>query len=101
MAFERLPCAAHDGRVSVGYRGEQVDVDHLLYKWLRCQLVHEAGPPTDLRIDDDFAEPDSLSVRAGGDPCYTVLITPGWFYVLVDLVARHIEPLARPSIPSA
>jgi hypothetical protein len=66
----------HSWTISVEFRGEQWDLDALFYKWLRCQLVHEAGLPVDIRIDNSLT---GLEVRAGGAPEFLLLIAPGWF----------------------
>jgi len=84
----------HSWRISIEYRGQQVDVDELLYKWLRCELVHKAEIPVDIRIDDGFADPDTCSIQAGGSPEYEVLLSPGWYDFLVQSVknAQRSEP---------
>lgn len=43
--FERLLLDARKWRLSLEFRGAQVPIEHLLWKWLRCELVHEAGCP--------------------------------------------------------
>ena len=78
--------AALNLTISVEYRGQQVNLDHLSYKWLRCELVRSAKLPDDLRIDDEFSDPNSRSVRAGGPPEYTVLLSPGWYFFLTRAV---------------
>ena len=40
-AFERFLEAAHSVRLSVEYRGECHPIEHVFYKWFRCELVHE------------------------------------------------------------
>lgn len=40
-AFERFLTDAMSVRLSVEYRGECHPIEHILYKWLRCELVHE------------------------------------------------------------
>jgi len=72
----------------VEYRGAQIDLDQLFWKWLRCELVHAGRLPPDLRFDDHFADPSGLSVRAGGAPDRIVLLTPGWFFSLTTSI-RH------------
>ncbi len=85
-AFEEFLRGAHTTSVSVEYRGSLVDVDHLFWKWLRCELVHTGSLPVDLRIDCGFADPGHLVIRAGGHPDFTVLITPGWFRLFIRAV---------------
>lgn len=71
----------HAWTISVEFRGDQWDLDALFYKWLRCQLVHEAGLPVDIRIDNSLT---GLEVRAGGAPEFLLLIAPGWFDYLAS-----------------
>ncbi|WP_022883212.1 hypothetical protein [Gryllotalpicola ginsengisoli] len=85
-SFEAFMKTTHDWTISVEHRGQQVDLDHLFYKWLRCELVHTATLPVDLRINDEFSDPDSCTVRAGGAPEHTVLLSPGWYYFLTRAV---------------
>lgn len=87
--FQKLLKTFHDWTIEVEFRGSPVDTDHLLYKWMRCQLVHEAALPPDLRIDHGFTVPDSLSVRAGGGSDRTVLLTPAWINFLIDQTRRR------------
>lgn len=88
QAFCTFLRAQHDWTISVEFRGAQVDLDELFYEHLRCELVHKAGLPVDLRIDEDFADPHSLTVRAGGTPERTVLLTPAWYHFLAEAVRR-------------
>lgn len=87
-SFERFMKTTHDWTTSIEYRGQQIDVDHFFYKWLRCELIHTAALPIDLRIDNEFADPASYTVRAGGAPDHTVLLTPGWYHFLTQAVAN-------------
>jgi len=85
-AFEAFMRTTHDWTIAVEHRGEAIDMDHLSYKWLRCELVHTGSLPSDLRIDDSFADPLACGVRAGGEPDYTVLLSPGWYPFLASAV---------------
>ena len=85
-AFEAFMRTTHDWTIAVEHRGEPVDMDHLFYKWLRCELVHTGSLPSDLRIDDSFPDPMACGVRAGGEPGYTVLLSPGWYPFLASVV---------------
>ena len=80
------PIHAAKWTISVEHRGEQVEIDHLFYKWLRCELVHTGSLPYDLRIDAEFADPTSLAIQACGAPDFTVLVGPRWFHLLVRTV---------------
>ena len=86
-AFERFLTGAHSVRISVEYRGKCHSVEHILYKWLRCELVHEGGIPVDIQFMADD-QPGSMSVRAGGAPEYVLTISHGWFHYLINSVVR-------------
>jgi hypothetical protein len=78
-AFVTFLKSRHEWTISVEFRGKLWDLDELFYKWLRCELVHEAALPIDIRIDGSLS---GLEVRAGGAPDYLVLISPDWFSYL-------------------
>jgi len=79
-AFTAYIRQLHGWTISVEYRGQQVDTDQLLYKWLRCELVHAGSLPPDIQFDDSLGQPgDGLAIRAGGAPEYCVLLSPSWF----------------------
>ena len=80
-AFVTFLKSRHAWTISVEFRGDQWDLDALFYKWLRCELVHEAGLPVDIRIDNSLT---GLGVRAGGAPEFLLLIAPGWFDYLAS-----------------
>lgn len=88
--FEALLRSSHTWQISVEFRGQQVDIDRIFYKWLRCHLVHEGALPLDMRIDGEFADPTTLSIRAGGEPEKVLLLTPGWFDFLTGLVRERL-----------
>lgn len=94
-AFERFLTDAMSVRLSVEYRGECHTIEHIFYKWLRCELVHEGGLPVDI----EFMAEDGLSVRAGGAPEYVLKISRGWFHHLLNSVAG--APENRDLFPSA
>jgi hypothetical protein len=71
----------HTWTIAVEFRGKSWDLDELFYTWLRCELVHAARLPVDIRIDDALS---GLEVRAGGPPEYVVLIAPDWFDFFVQ-----------------
>ena len=86
-SFERFLSNAHTVRISVEYRGECHPIEHVFYKWLRCELVHEGGIPIDIQFMSDD-KPGVMSIRAGGAPEYVLKISHGWFYHLINLVTR-------------
>jgi hypothetical protein len=81
-AFERFIRLRFSIRLSVEFRGTLTPWETVLYKWMRCELVHEGGLPVDLRFMDDV-EADALVVRAGGAPNHVLLVSPGWFHQLL------------------
>jgi len=87
-AFERFLTEAMSARLHVEYRGDCHSVEHIFYKWLRCELVHEGGLPLDI----EFMSPDDgLSLRAGGAPEYVLKVSRGWFHHLVRAVMTAPE----------
>ncbi len=88
--FEQFLTDAHTVRLSIEYRGECQPIEHILYKWFRCQLVHEGGLPPDIQfVTDDH--PGSMSVRAGGAPEYVLKVSHGWFHHAIHSVINAPE----------
>ena len=75
---------------SVEYKGECRPLESIFYKWLRCQLVHEAEIPPDIQFVEDH-EPDTMSIRAGGAPEYILKLSYGWFEYTVGIVMNAPE----------
>jgi hypothetical protein len=69
----------------VEYRGELRSIPRIFYKWLRCELVHEAGVPLDIEFVGD-PDDGSLSSRAGGAPEFTLQLSHGWLFEVLHLV---------------
>ncbi len=92
-AFERFLSSAHSVRLSVEYHGEAHPIEHIFYKWLRCELVHEGGLPIDIEFMPD-PEPGALGVRAGGSPEYILKLSNGWFEHLIGAVVGAPENTA-------
>ena len=88
--FERFLRDCHSVRLRVEYRGECHEIEHVFYKWLRCELVHEGALPVDIQFMSGD-EPGSMSVRAGGAPEYILKIGHGWFYHMVASVMNASE----------
>lgn len=84
-AFEKFLTSIHSVRISVEYRGELHTIEHIFYKWLRCELVHEGGLPADIEFMLD-QKPSALIVRAGGAPEFILKLSEGWFHFLVNSV---------------
>src|SRR5205807_872361 len=69
---------------AVEFRGQMHPIPHILYKWLRCELVHRGTIPIDVEILED----EGLSLRAGGRPHYVLQLSRGWFHWLVGTVVE-------------
>ena len=89
-AFEAFLKSTHDVRLSVEFRGELHSIERIFYKWLRCELVHEAKLPVDIEFFRDGVC-RTLSVRAGGAPEFKLRLSEGWFQHLVGLVVSAQE----------
>jgi hypothetical protein len=94
--FERLLLDARQWRLSLEFRGTQVPVERLLWKWLRCELVHEAGLPVDVSLTPAAPTPD-LSARAGGAPNYELRLSEAWLHHVLDVVVY--DPINRDLFP--
>jgi len=90
QAFEDFLAEASPARISVEFRGELHSIEHVLYKWLRCELIHDGGLPVDLAFISDF-QPGARGLRAGGAPEYLLKLTESWFMFLVTCVRRAPE----------
>lgn len=79
---------AHDPfmRTQVEHRGQLVPLDHLLWKWLRCEVAHRGGLPVDIKMFAPDGERDTRSVQAGGAPLFCVRLSDGWYWWLRSLV---------------
>lgn len=80
-AFERFLTDRFPWRLEIEFRGRLQAIEHIFYKWLRCELVHEGGLPVDLEFLENV---DGLVVRAGGAPNFTLGLSPDWFDALGD-----------------
>jgi len=91
-AFEQFIRDSHTVTLSVEYRGECQPIEHVFYKWLRCQLVHEGEIPIDIQFMEDV-QLGSMSVRTGGAPGYILKIGTGWFHHITSSVVKALENL--------
>lgn len=89
-AFERFLADASRVKLSVEFRKALHPIEHVLYKWLRCELVHEATLPFDIAFMED-TEPGALSVRAGGAPAYVLKLSKSWFEHLAGIAERSLS----------
>ncbi len=75
---------------SIEFRGQQVPIETIFYKWIRCNLVHEGELPFDIEFLID-TEPNTMSIRAGGYPEYILKIGTGWFFHLINSLLESNE----------
>jgi hypothetical protein len=94
-SFESFLTSATPGRLMFEFRGECHTIEHLLYKFIRCNLVHENGLPVDIEFmpDKEPISPGSFSIRAGGAPEFVLKISYGFFFHLINIVANAKENL--------
>lgn len=90
-AFRTFLSERHSWSISVEHRGRQVDIDQLMWKWLRCELAHRAALPIDVEFGDFDGEPDELHVQAGGPPGYRVRLSDGWYHWLRRLLDERVK----------
>ena len=86
-AFKQFMSVSLTVRLSVEFRGELHSIEQILYKWLRCELVHEGGLPVDIQ----FMPGKELVVRAGGAPEFVLKLSEGWFNRLCTTVSNAPE----------
>jgi len=86
-AFVRFLESAHSVRLSVEFRGDLQPIEHVFYKWFRCELVHEGDVPYDV----EFIDSERLEVRAGGAPEFVLKISHGWFIHFIGAVVTAPE----------
>ncbi|SRR6266508_2780193 len=89
-AFERFVTESSKVSLSVEFRGQLHPIAHILYKWLRCELIHEGAVPVDIVFMEE-AEPFSMSVRVGGAPDNILKLGHGWFDHLAK-AAQAVPP---------
>ena len=63
---EELPKVIRVGQFNVKFRNKMITIQDLLYKYIRCNLSHEAELPEDIK----FEKSDGLSVNVEDD-CIT------------------------------
>ena len=80
-----------DSRSIAVYKGKKYFIEYLLYKYYRCELIHEGRLPVDVEIDtsSELSEPlfsDRIKAKwLGGDK---LILDLGWINVLYQIVRR-------------
>jgi len=72
--------------VEVEFRNEMHRLEHILYKWLRCELVHTGEIPTDIQFIPQEAH-FTLTIRGGGKPDCVLQLSENLFELLIHAVA--------------
>jgi hypothetical protein len=86
-AFEALAKRIRPYGLSIHYRGEMRSIEEILYKWLRCVLVHEADWPADINFIPNPA-PGQSTVRAAGGDENVLQLSENWFDDIVHIVVH-------------
>ncbi|MBI1826077.1 MAG: hypothetical protein HY287_02350 [Planctomycetes bacterium] len=73
---------------NVMFRGKLHRLEHILYKWLRCELAHKAGLPSDVVFDSPTV-PGQMSIAV--DPNTGIRLSHGWLDGLVNSVVNASE----------
>lgn len=68
------------------YRGRRITLDHFLYKFMRCELTHNAILPTDIRFVRDREGRFGTLIDGSG-----ITFTENWIDFLATLVVRAKE----------
>ena len=96
--FEQFLRDTHLRIGRVEFRDKLEPLEHIFYKWLRCQLVHEAALPVDIEFMAE-SETGWMSIRAGGAPEKLLKIGHGWFHHMIGSVKQSREYLCD-SLPT-
>lgn len=78
--------------ISVNFKGRQLDVAYILYKYYRCELIHEGELPEDIEFSPPTEDQNlgvsngnvSVSISAGD----TMKLDYGWIDLLVNAVTH-------------
>ncbi|WP_144050675.1 hypothetical protein [Aeromonas dhakensis] len=76
--------------IGVNFKGKQYDVAYIIYKYYRCELVHEGELPEDIEFRAP-SEGQNLSVNNGGVSVSigcgnTMVLDYGWIGLLIEAV---------------
>jgi len=86
QAFEALFAEQFGDGTTLRFRGEMISLGTLLYKWLRCELVHEGGLPVGLEIDPNDTNSIFSMKMIESLP---VSIPATWYHSLIINVVGH------------
>lgn len=86
-AFETFVRRIRPYPLSVHYRGEMRPIEEILYKWLRCVLIHEADWPCDIEIIPN-PSPGLSTIRAAGGSDDVLQLSESWFHDMIHIVSK-------------
>jgi hypothetical protein len=97
---DEMPNMCRVKHYNVKYRDEMVRLEHVFWKWLRCELSHAAALPHDIRFEPD-SKPGHMSVSIKDDG--TLVLSHGWLDALSRVLVAAPENLGEfgdpPSAP--
>lgn len=83
---------------TISFRGKMLQLEEVLYKWVRCQLAHEAELPCDVYFGPD-SKPGATTTGIALDGSLT--LSHGWLDRIVDAVVYAPENKDEFGDPSA
>lgn len=85
---EEMPRICRVVNCNVQYRGQLHALEHIFYKWLRCELAHDAALPQDIAFEPD---PSPGTTRLQVRPDGVLVLSYGWLDGLADAVIHAPE----------
>lgn len=85
---DEMPKMCGVKKYNLKYRDQMIRMEHLFWKWLRCELSHAASLPHDIRFDPDD-KPGAIKVSIEDDG--TVALSHGWLVALSGVVVAAPE----------
>jgi hypothetical protein len=97
---DEMPRICRVVNFNVEFRGELQPLEKVLYKWLRCELVHSGALPTDVTFEPDPL-PGITRIQSSGRSG-TFSVSHGWLDGLADAVVHapeNSDQFGSPAIP--
>lgn len=85
---DEMPRMCRVENCNLKYRDQMIRMEHLFWKWLRCELSHAASLPHDIRFDPDD-RPGAIKVSIEKDG--TVALSHGWLDALSGVIVAAPE----------
>lgn len=85
---DEMPKMCRVKNYNLKYRDQMIRMEHLFWKWLRCELSHAASLPHDIRFDPDD-RPGAIKVSIEDDG--TVALSHGWLDALSAVIVGAPE----------